>query len=331
MNHEFHYWMTGIIAHAAGFDEDEAQTIAHASQYVDDNDKHLMVELPEHGGMYEAYISQTMNILKPKQTLMRIYPIFHFIPGAPEAPSARRGDGKMHILTTTPDSERANRIFDAALSDISSHRLHRIAVATHAYADTWAHQNFVGWHDAINGMSLNPLPNIGHADYAHHPDLVAHRWQDRRVLDNAVSNNERFITAAGHIYAKFRSIPDMRPANRPWEALADDLRKAMGAESDDVTNKGEARRIAAYRRLLEMDEYSPTRWFDEAIATQVNGLDDMHTTGPTIFRDSYTFRGNHWQSTDWAHFQDAVKAHQKYCMSDMDALFSQMGIRLGDH
>jgi len=80
-----------------------------------------------------------------------------------------------------------------------------------------------------------------------------------------------------------------------------------------------------------MDEYSPTRWFDEAIATQVNGLDDMHTKGPTIFRDSYTFRGNHWQSTDWAHFQDAVKAHQKYCMSDMDALFSQMGIRLGDH
>ena len=51
---------------------------------------------------YRNHFSQTMNILKPKDQLMRIYPIFHFVPGEPDAPSARRRDGKMHILNTTP-------------------------------------------------------------------------------------------------------------------------------------------------------------------------------------------------------------------------------------
>lgn len=39
MNTEFHYYMTGIIAHAAGFTQEEARTIAYASEYTDENDK----------------------------------------------------------------------------------------------------------------------------------------------------------------------------------------------------------------------------------------------------------------------------------------------------
>jgi len=31
MNTEFHYYLTGIIARAAGFDEDEAKVIAESS------------------------------------------------------------------------------------------------------------------------------------------------------------------------------------------------------------------------------------------------------------------------------------------------------------
>lgn len=331
MNHEFHYWMTGIIAHAAGFDEDEAQTIAYASQYVDDNDMRVDVEIPGSGEAYEGYISQTMNILKPKQALMRIYPIFHFIPGAPDTVSARRGDGKMHILTTTPNSPRANRILDAALQDTSAHRLHRIAVATHAFADTWAHQNFVGWFDAINSMALNPLPDIGHADFGHHPDLVGHRWSDKRMLEGDVRNNHRFLSAAKRIYEKYTEIPSMKKPNKPWDTLADDLLAAMGAEFSGALDAGTERREEAYSNLLELAPYDPHKWFDEAIITQVNGIDDMQNKGLTLFKDSYSFKDAHWQSTDWAKFQSAIKAHQEYCMSDMEPLFSQMGVRLGDH
>ena len=37
MDIEFHYYLTKYLALEAGFEEDEAEIIAYASQYVDDN------------------------------------------------------------------------------------------------------------------------------------------------------------------------------------------------------------------------------------------------------------------------------------------------------
>jgi len=144
MDIEFHYHITGIVANRAGFSKKDATLIAHSSQLVDDNDSLLTVRDKANDSDYEIYISQTMNILKPKFELMRIYPIFHFLPGNPAAPSARRPDGKMHILTTTPDNELAKKVFTTAREETAEFRLHRLGVAAHSFADTWAHQNFVG-------------------------------------------------------------------------------------------------------------------------------------------------------------------------------------------
>ena len=92
MDFEFHYHITGIIAQRAGFSENDAKTIAYASQFVDDNDVILNVTDRKTEQAYSNYISQNMDILKPKKTLMRIYPIFHFVPGYPMAESVRRKD-----------------------------------------------------------------------------------------------------------------------------------------------------------------------------------------------------------------------------------------------
>ena len=203
MDKEFHYNITGIIARRAGFNEKEALTIAHASQLVDDNDSLRTIHDANSGDEYEVYISQTMDILKPKRELMRIYPIFHFLPGDPMAPSARRSDGKMHILTTTPGNNLACKIMKAAREENAPYRLHRLGVAAHAFVDTWAHQNFVGWYDGINGQDMNLLPNIGHADFIHHPDWVGHCWNDSRIIANQVNNNHRFLDAAKCLFQEF--------------------------------------------------------------------------------------------------------------------------------
>ena len=70
-----------------------------------------------------------MDILKPKKTLMRIYPIFHFVPGDPMTESARRGDGKMHILNTTPDNDIANDMLSSAFKASTDSRPYRIGIA----------------------------------------------------------------------------------------------------------------------------------------------------------------------------------------------------------
>ena len=163
MDIEFHYYMTYLIAAKAGLEPGDALTLAYSSQYVDDND--MIFEIDNGKASYfQNYISQTMNILKPKQSLMRVYPIFHFIPGDPQAKTAFRKDGCMHWLNTTPDSGNANAMLDLALE---TGNIHRIGIAAHGFVDTWAHQNFIGYYADFNGLAeplASVLPNIGHAD-----------------------------------------------------------------------------------------------------------------------------------------------------------------------
>ncbi len=230
MDSEFHYYLTYLIAARAGLPPPDALTVAWASQYTDDNtlictvDKGLPTE-------YTNYISQTADILKPRRTLMRIYSLFHFIPGDPQAPTAWRKDGAMHWLNTTPDSENANLILDAALATGDRYR---IGIACHAYADTWAHQNFVGYgHEfnaCIGALFTAVMPNIGHADALCRPDEATRRWRDPRLIHEPIDNGARFLAAAVALYGKLARFvaPDL-PAeelNRRAASLRDDLTAA---------------------------------------------------------------------------------------------------------
>lgn len=40
-------------------------------------------------------------------------------------------------------------------------RLRQIGITTHAYADTWVHQNFVGSYDEFDDMSYDEVDKFG--------------------------------------------------------------------------------------------------------------------------------------------------------------------------
>src|ERR1700722_458405 len=156
MDIEFHYYMTYLIATRAGFVPAEAEIIAHSAQSVDDNHIQYAV-LGDSSGIYENYISQTMDILKPAKNLYRIYPIFHFIPGVFDAPSAKRSDGRIDRWVTTPDSPVARKMIESA---IASENPYRIGVSAHGYVDTWAHQNFLGRRDSFNDIPATDYVDV---------------------------------------------------------------------------------------------------------------------------------------------------------------------------
>ena len=143
MNIEFHYYITKYLALNAGFEDDEAEIIAYSSQFVDDNFTRFKIETPD-DDFYENYITQTMNISKPKKKLLRVYLLYHFMPGDPTTPKVRRRDGKMHILMTTPGNTIAQDIFYSANKDDN---LYSLGISSHMLADTFSHQNFVGTFD----------------------------------------------------------------------------------------------------------------------------------------------------------------------------------------
>lgn len=327
MDIEFHYYITGVIARRAGFSEDEAKIIAYSSQFVDDNDVILNIKNRKTGGVYSNYISQTMDILKPKKALMRIYPIFHFVPGEPSAESARRSDGKMHILNTTPDNDIANDMLSSAFKSSEDVRPYRIGIATHAYVDTWSHQNFAGFNDSFNGSILNPIPNIGHAEAQHHPDWVSHRWEDDRLVESDVDNNLRFISAAKRL---FENYVGYLGSDDSWPDLEKELLLAMGRSKRGDKPFGQDGRLERYSQMARLPDYDEDDWFNDAIEREVRGLEDSHDgiiSKFTVFKDKYWWKEDvNYKDTDWFKFQEAVREHQKFALSPVSERCQTMGI-----
>ncbi len=329
MDIEFHYYMTGIIAKYAGFSEYDAKIIAYSSQFVDDNDVILQIKDRKTHQIYSNYISQTMDILKPKKALMRIYPVFHFVPGEPMCESARRVDGKMHMLNTIPDNEIANDLLSKAMTASSDIRPYRIGVASHPYVDTWAHQNFAGFDDSFNGDVLNPIPNIGHAEARHHPDWVSHRWQDDRLVEQDIDNNLRFLTAAKRLFENYAGHTG---SDAQWPELEDKLIAIMGRSRRGDQNYGREDRIAKYHSGDGwLPPYNEDDWFDNAIEREVHGLKDSGglLSRLTLFKDEYFWKeGVTKENTDWYKFQEAVKEHQTLAMVPVSKLVKTMGVDL---
>ncbi len=337
MDIEFHYWMTGLIALRAGFTTEEAKTIAYASEYVDENDVCLTIrDKSGHRPDYHNFISQTMNILKPRRELMRIYPIFHFIPGEPDAVSARRRDGCMHLLNTTPDSGNANAMMEAAFKAHEDTRLYRIGIATHAYVDTWAHQNFVGWNDHFNNIGMDPKPNVGHADAEHHPDWVSHIWIDERLVEADVSNKSRFLAAAERLFQHYCSyLQGQGRENRStrWAALEEELLLLMGRTYTGSRANYAKERLQGYRKTLsDWEDFDESLWFDAAVETCVHGLKDSFEglrAEFTVFHDEYVWRdAEHCEASDWFRFQEAVKEHEREMLDLLSPTFKTMGLDL---
>ena len=338
MDTEFHYYITGMVAHASGFTEDETLTIATASEFVDENDVTFTIEDRTGGTPYEVYISQTMNILKPKRTLMRIYPVFHFIPGDPACDEACRRDGKMHLLNTTPNNEIATELLQAAFMATDDVRVHRIGVASHAYTDTWAHQNYVGWFDYFNNMGLDPKPDIGHADAEHHPDWVAHRWNDTRLVSDEIDNTERYLDAAKNLYDAYcgHLTQKGREPRTSWQHLEHSLRKIFGRSNSGFLNRGADERRRNYQQAVPwLKDFDTDGWYDEAFETEVRGIRDAKNglcSTVCLFRDRYFWRGDvDRETTHWFRFQEAVKAHQRDAMRLLAPRFRKMGIDLHRH
>jgi hypothetical protein len=334
MDIEFHYSMTYLIAARAGFAPAASLTIAHAAQGVDDNHiRYRVTGAPD--GDYFNYVSQTLDILKPASQLLRIYPIFHFIPGDPTAETARRADARQDAWVTTPDSAVAGRMIDSALA---SGDLYRIGVAAHGYVDTWAHQNFLGRRDALNDLPgapwIDTLLNVGHGAAGHQPDHPALVWTDPRLAAPCVDNRGRFLDAAEALYRRFalHCDPTRREASLAAEAAAlrADLDQDIGP-ADPSSDPGlRAARLARYQQRALQPAYGATAlpayqeyvWFNAAVAETGAALRqklddllsiaddylDQTTEIPCSWRDPAAYVGS-----DWFRFVEAVKAHQNAC------------------
>lgn len=343
MDIEFHYYITYLTAKKAGFTAEESQIIAYSSQYVDDNDLIFSIA----NGQYQNFISQTINILKPWKKLLRIYPLFHFIPGALDLNTVHRRDGKLHYLNTTPCSQNAKDILRKAFS---SRDLYRIGIASHAFTDTWAHQNFVGYFDSFNSMKNIfhiYFPFIGHSRAGFKPDRISIKWNDNRLVKGlSIRDNDTiFLEAVSCLFDEYCSC---LKTEFKRDIIMEEKNSLLKDVKDTInSNKNRKARISNYIFLtgtkgygnIPLKPYCQDDWMDEAVNENIKGFRIRSRRAIARFlksriamkikplRDKYSWKdGNEYQNTHWYKFQEAVKSHQKEAFNILKDRLSKMEI-----
>lgn len=212
MDINFHYFTIKTLAIQAGFDDTDAQTIASYSQFVDDFDMYSYMFI-DNVPSFARYLSKkvpTQNYylfdpvttgfrssldtarLALKRAQERTLIPFHFIP------ENNLKDTALPYITVPAKlsesslvSDMLNKAKDAFLIDKNNIGCMKIGTLLHIFADTYAHQNYSGYHGWFNKSvltkatsnidstdvtgSLYPdlckiLYAVGHAQISHAPD-----------------------------------------------------------------------------------------------------------------------------------------------------------------
>jgi hypothetical protein len=153
-----HHALTYVAARLAGFVDREAQTIAYASQYVDDATNRGVIQFEHSKFMYYRITSahdiiDYDNFVDVENNLAWLP--FHFLPGCGGLPAGQfQASSESDLLCCSPDSYVARDMLRLALKDRNHQRaLHRLGISMHVYADTFAHQGFVGSQSVLNRAS----------------------------------------------------------------------------------------------------------------------------------------------------------------------------------
>ena len=170
MDIDFHYYVIKTLARTAGFDEEEAQTIAYYSQQVDDFVKCspmcVRQEPPAYfmeKGYAKKSLGETWQVMPHPtgidvlQSLHEKYQYttlasFHFIPARPLAEiQEQTGHTRADYRCVRADDERAVLIdqivkeaVDAVQEQSCEKSLMQLGMALHTYADTYAHCGYSG-------------------------------------------------------------------------------------------------------------------------------------------------------------------------------------------
>lgn len=255
MNIEFHYYTVHYLARMGGFTAEEAGIIAYASQFVDSNIIGYHIDTGTE--VYETQITQNYGFWN-NDALKNINVPFHFIPGeGVRKEYLSRRDGRQHPLITRANSPCAKQLLIDALG---SKNLYRIGIAVHSFADTWAHQHFLGIRSELNALSdTGIIPPIGHAQALTHPDFSDMVWSDPRLRQPRIVNLDRFLGAAQKIYRYFRIYHGQDFSDE--QLVIDELkRKYTGARTRSLDE-----RLLDFIIEDDMEKYSRTRWLEECL------------------------------------------------------------------
>ncbi|MCY4305183.1 MAG: hypothetical protein OXC62_10490 [Aestuariivita sp.] len=143
------------MARVAGLKKEICQTIASAAQFVDDNDHNHNIEFKDGRRLNIVPTARSLynirNISLFEEEHKKVWLPFHFLPGD-------KGRTVSERLICRKDSKISQDMINHCLSEVDKpFGLYLFGIATHVYADTFAHYGFSGvgsrWN-RVDGSSI---------------------------------------------------------------------------------------------------------------------------------------------------------------------------------
>lgn len=267
MQYDMHYYAIYTLASAAGIPKPDAETIALASQSVDDQCIEDFRQLPTGEAVYGiATAHHPLNagarVLSHIHDDSRLVWLpFHFFPG-------NSGTTFTERLITRKNSALINQLLDFYISSQSieankPYILELLGIALHAYADTFSHYGFSGIATASNRITPNSIsldtdslhPSIiaylehkamelnadlansaelGHGGVLTYPDLPYLRWsyEDANQVRVQRDNPIDYLDACAFLYDRLVDFSKLYyleayPPAAPWRTLKTSIQNLL--------------------------------------------------------------------------------------------------------
>lgn len=343
MQIDFHHTVTYVAARLAGFSHADADIIAYSAQYVDDatssgpiffGNKALYTRISS------AHKSLDLDNLNDVQNHLAWLP-FHFLPGNGGLPAGNDPAGSfINKIVCLPDSPVAQEMLVAAILDQDKpYSLHRLGIAMHIYADTWAHQDFAGvLHEInevenvteisqsgvfsgglqklLNGILDDTLPPLGHARAHVLPDMPFLTWRYDNARQGGIqrNNTDLFCRAADALCMAMKRYRLKDPLAATDGIGTADMGKIRDLFSRLTTEDGKKRHqqwlnaiqagnFSFGSAMLDYAEDGKRSWKAQALGTSADL--PVHT-----YRASFL-------ASDWKRFHDALQQHRLTILHDI--------------
>ena len=344
MQIDFHHTTTYVVARAAGFEHDQAQIIAYASQYVDDATSTGTVRF-DNQAVYNR-ISSAHKMLDARNTEElanhQVWLAFHFLPGNGGKQAGEDPEGSfINKIVCRPNSPAAQEMVRGVILEKDrSYGLHRLGVAMHVYVDTWAHQGFAGvLHDVnevedaeetsnsgifkkgigsfLRDVLDDVIPPLGHGRANVFPDMPFLQWQYQNGKGELISrdNTSDFMTAADHMCMAMQRFiigdPDANVAGLDADTKAKLHEMFVGIKKE----KGDERHVE-WLKAIRGGAFS---FGAAAIADYLpRGRESWKAQALGTSHDLPVHRYQpEFLKSDWKMFHDAIQAHRFHVVHDI--------------
>ncbi|TPW18672.1 MAG: hypothetical protein FD130_95 [Halothiobacillaceae bacterium] len=346
MQIDFHHAATYVIARAAGFMHEQANIIAYCSQYVDDATSEGTVYFDNRAVYTRISSAHKMLDLRNTEELANhhVWMAFHLLPGNGQKRADESLDqaGFINKIICRPNSPVAQEMVRLTiLGKDRAYGLHRLGVAMHVYADTWAHQGFAGvMHDVnevedaretgnsgvfdnrldviLDDLLDDAIPPLGHGRANVFPDIPFLEWEytngkNERVIRN---NPKDFLEAADYMCIAMRRYrlgdPDASvvgldgPTKDKLDALFRGIKIKQGVERHaqwlQAIRNG-AFTVCGAVAIEDYEARGKASWKAQALGTS-------HDLPVHRYNDSFL-------ESNWKLFHDALLAHRFHVIHDI--------------